>query len=301
MTDLEHRLRQASQKRTPEDEYLDVPLDIHVKRMLLTGDLDESVRYLARLNQYWQGRKPVIVEKKDLEQWVLELRADAINWGVFKNHEDAAKEKVLEIQNPTNRGTPPDLKGLITSLPRSGTSYMSRVLRLLGAPEVGHEYIFGARRPITTPGRVDCQYEVTGFVAPWLKQLDKLYPDLRVLHLIRHPVPWLTSVCNSFGKYKCEKIPSDELWRRACSVYERWHGWSYARVEKDTMRIEDICECREQVGWLLNRELDPKQWADAVASAERGNSRSFPVWGTWEDLPESTRQYAEKYGYSKGG
>lgn len=78
------------------------------------------------------------------------------------------------------------LKYVVTGAGRSGTGYMSKLLTSVGIP-CGHEQVFGLDGMRDTPYQAGSSW----LAMPWLADLAA---DVRVIHLVRHPVKAISSL-----------------------------------------------------------------------------------------------------------
>ena len=201
--------------------------------------------------------------------------------------------------------TAPDLgnlKVIVASYPRSGTTWLYNTLGRLGI-RAAHEHPFSPAhvslthetefRPLDFVVTVD----VTGFAVEYLRDLRAR--GARIIHLLRHPVDTINSCLNYFPCYFLPKHKA-EYWDWVCKC------WLAFREQNDRYRtdpdiyLEDPIDAVRRVGTILGCTWTDNEIVNASNHSYRGKSTKGTVGG-WEQLPENIRSYAESKGYEPKG
>ena len=183
------------------------------------------------------------------------------------------------------------LKMCVAGLPRSGTFFVSRALTKMNI-SASHETVCGVSGVgKETPVR---HVDVTGFAALWVDSMAR--QGVKVVHLIRHPVP----TCNSIVNHLSKLLPDDpkEAFQVAATYYEKWHGM-IDKVATATVYLESIEEGLKTITRLLGLDVPPETLARAMGESNKNELKAKPVsFSTWEYLPPSVAEYAStKHGY----
>lgn len=197
-----------------------------------------------------------------------------------------------------------DLKFVIASTPRSGTTFVSNVLNKLQV-RAGHEGIFqvhGVAGALRNNPHIKKKLEgdVSGFVNPYLKILGR--KDIPVYHLIRHPVPSINSLLNFFQNHGQLQIGvlSQPLWLAMAELWHYWHRELDQYCSPNTLRLENISEDLEWFAGDLSYDWSVEQIADAIEQASRGTSVAMkPQHITWDMLPKHIQEFAYRFDYKE--
>lgn len=188
---------------------------------------------------------------------------------------------------------PPEyVKVLVAGLPRSGTYFLTELLRRHGVP-TGHECIF-ALRSVRDPPTYRHAYgddpviEVSGFAVPWLEDCRRA--GLKVVQYLRHPVPCCTSNVNYFSEQH-----KQVTWEETCATFLAWHQ-VLERVADHTVYLERLPEGVEKIFQLAGREVQISP--SILAASPRGTSTPGGPW-TWADLPPELQEFARRHGYTE--
>lgn len=185
-----------------------------------------------------------------------------------------------------------DLKLVVSSTPRSGTFWMSNVIKNLGVG-VGHEVC--ATSQGFRPGRAVQPVEVSGFSAQYLVSLKG--QGVKVVHLVRNPVATCNSILRYFPGF-FGKFPSRGGWEAVC---EHWLV-THAEILNRSSRLVVLEDCKnEDIGVILET-VGVSASADdidtALGKAERGRKTPGTRF-SWLDLPSEVAALASHLGYSK--
>lgn len=195
---------------------------------------------------------------------------------------------------------------LVIGCGRSGTKYMSTVLRASGL-DVSHDYdgmgLSGTVSWLMTPGDADW--------APW-GPLSKDYNFRHILHQVRDPLKVIQSFYNFPPRATWEWVslfipemsPSDSNLTKCAKYWYYWNLIAEKRAEL-TYRIEDFDTdyqiVGDQIGWTFDKQ--------AVGSiSTMTNTKDLPSYRviTWQilkdeldaDLYDKVRSLALRYGYT---
>lgn len=185
----------------------------------------------------------------------------------------------------------PSIRFVITGLTRGGTNFIHNVLKRLEIP-TSHEGFFGSdgARPVDNLPRFNPECEVSGLMAPYVAEIKRQYPSIKVFHLIRNPVDCIASNLNYFPQV------GKEGWETMEDVWLRWHRLN-AKYSDTCIRLEnwwdDLPMALSLVG---HRKSGGESLRQACSTVERG--RSTPGAGKhFEDLKRETQEFARTYGY----
>ncbi len=206
---------------------------------------------------------------------------------------------------------------LIVGTGRCGTGFAAELLTQLGYPTT-HEGIFN---PYVEPPVWDHSIEGE---ASWLAvpHLNKLPPDVQVVHLIRNPlevmrsmtgIRWLAceGVHLEYEEFAINNLPpiakywvrayslDDLLWRSAFFI-DNWIKKIEKHVEY-TVKVEDLDKPETIVDmvYYLTGDRPKLDWAVMARATTSSKINTRPRYEKleWKDMPESVRQIAVKYGY----
>lgn len=212
------------------------------------------------------------------------------------------EDKILEKDIAFLRQQNLNLKFVVASTPRSGTTYLSNVFNELGIL-AGHEAIFqinGPRHAFRTNShiKVKLDTDVSGFINPYLDELKT--QNVRVYHLIRHPVPSINSMLNFFkgrGTFRVGVLHQPH-WLQVAELWHYWHKELDDRCNQFTLRLESIKEGLEWLAKDLGYTWTSEQLDEAL-EAKRGTSVACrPQVVTWDMLPKHIQEFAKKFEYS---
>lgn len=203
---------------------------------------------------------------------------------------------------------------LVTGIGRSGTAYMAKLLTDVGLP-CGHEKVYDSATK-HNPDWGDARAESSWFSAPWV---DRVPDRTFVLHVVRHPMNWLSSWVHTVWT-------PDRLMAPPINYITRHTGIDWAREVKEDVISASM---RLWVSWnamieasptptLRHRvEFDkepliaalshagahcgPELPAAALMVSKKTNGREHPSL-SWDDCKDRRgaarfREKAKRYGY----
>lgn len=190
---------------------------------------------------------------------------------------------------------------LVTGCARSGTTYMTKVLRAAGL-DVLHE-AHGA------DGTVSWTMAVTAHHTPWgpsYKEGDFKH----IFHQVRHPLLTIASVMKTEPKESWDFIrkhvpqikPTDNKLVKAVKYWIYWNRLAEEKAEM-TYRIEDLEYVLDEIGAVIGYSL-PLEAVDGISKTTNHRGDYEHVY-TWSELKKilSPKLYAEflnaaiHYGY----
>lgn len=201
------------------------------------------------------------------------------------------------------RNLPDDsqLRLVVASTPRSGTTYLSNVLHELGI-RTGHEAIFssiGYRPEWASRYEID----VTGFVGDEHASFLQ-HRNVPIVLWTRHPVKTINSICAKWPHIEPFHVGSFRL-DRFQAVATLWYHWIRQLSARSDMhvRLEDGIDGIEEIlhRYLRARGSTGTPWTYDVIrltaeEAPRGDSTPG-LFGTYDDLPEHIQSFAWELGY----
>lgn len=162
---------------------------------------------------------------------------------------------------------PAALRLVIAAMGRSGTGYMAQLLTAAGAP-CTHEKVFAAGNQVDLGAS---ERDSSGFAVPWL---GKLHPTTAVVHVVRHPLDWMTSwqrkryagpYLRSYLSFDYTRLYTESPER---AVMQAWVEWNL-NIEKYAdlrVRVEEIsAQQLQQISELGGATVTPDSCALALA------------------------------------
>lgn len=205
--------------------------------------------------------------------------------------------------NRVNTDTPCIKKRLlVTGCARSGTGYISAVLKLCGL-DIGHEYV-GEDGCSSWPMAVDA------LACPWGPTTQGLEFE-HTFHQVRHPLLVISSVNTTEPQvtwdYVCHEMPQikqEDPRIVKCAKY--WYYWNLAAEKKAewTYKLEEIDLVFEEMGCRLGVPLN-KLVLKLVSRSTNHRWNHIHDY-TWDDLRkelpkdlfDNIQKMAVRYGYS---
>lgn len=201
-------------------------------------------------------------------------------------------------------------KVIITSSPRSGTSWLARILEHF--VPTGHEFIFQNYGRVDWARWDDVDIEVSYAAGAFLPEIVQMEERPWIVHLVRHPLKVIQSdrahtapVCsgNTQGEYLypgLEGLQDLEL----AAQYWICHNAIIEQFAHKRYKIEDIGPTEiQQLVRMTGKEIEAPEWVNFFP-AVNSNLWDKEYYKTeWEDLPESMyariREMAYTYDYLK--
>lgn len=212
------------------------------------------------------------------------------------------KQFLNEVPNTTNKKPPKELELLITGCARSGTLYITKVLRLHGL-DVRHEWN-------SNYGIVSWTMAVDSNKSPWGPPSNK-YRFKHVFHQVRHPLKAMASQMTEGNKswdfiyWMVPEISKDDSLLVKCAKY--WYYWNLKAEGKSelTYRIEDVASVLPEMSLRLGVQLDPEYLSKVRKTINTRHNKHLDRNLTWLDLRRTlpNKLYekivclAKRYGY----
>jgi hypothetical protein len=205
---------------------------------------------------------------------------------------------------------------VVTGTPRSGTSYMSSLLRELGY-DCAHERCFDPWHVTFAEERADtCRWGDSSWLA--VPYLEDLPPSTRVVHVVRNPVDSINSIIGTgqldwphdYRAFIAHHWRGNRDWWPAelsQPGQEFWRDWN-ARIECSgrvhaRVKLEAIADEIEALVSAIDpdRVIDPKVLDAATTRLTRDINARPHLHGcpvvTLDSLDDRTRVQAQRYGY----
>lgn len=202
---------------------------------------------------------------------------------------------------------------IVTSIGRSGTKYISKILEGCGIP-CGHEVAFRARCCDPTwemPPIGDASW----FAAPMISDLEK---GALVFHQIRNPLDCIRSWIrvgrsndDFFQKhlsFDWDQIPSPiremRIWTEWNQLIEQKGGKRahYFRYQLEDLNVDLIYHILEQIGLILDKRQIGQVFTYVPKDSNTYGDKSQDSKVTWDSLPDGLDKtnlfnLARQYGY----
>jgi len=205
---------------------------------------------------------------------------------------------------------------VVTGTPRSGTTYMTSLLRELGY-DCTHERCFDPWHITFAEERPDARIwgDSSWLAVPYLRELP---PSTRVIHVVRNPVDAINSIVSTgqldwphdYRTFIAHHWYGDRDWwpsKVAESGARFWHDWNAAidssgRVDL-RIRLETACEQLAELFATIDpdHELDPDAARTISSRVPRDVNTRPHLEGcplvTLDSLDDRSRDLARRYGY----
>lgn len=212
------------------------------------------------------------------------------------------KQYLNEVPAPTNQKPPKELELLITGCARSGTLYITKVLKLHGL-DVRHEWN-------ADYGIVSWTMAVDSNKSPWGPASNK-YRFKHVFHQVRHPLKAIASQMTEGNKSwdfihkMIPQIKRDDVLLVKCAKY--WYYWNLLAEGKSelTYRIENVASVLPEMSLRLGIQLDPLNLNRVRKTINTRHNKHLDKNLTWLDLRRTLNDglyekvvcLAKRYGY----
>jgi hypothetical protein len=192
---------------------------------------------------------------------------------------------------------------LITGCSRSGTTYISEVLKLSGL-DIGHEFV-------GKDGTSSWFMCIEADHVPWKHRPSSIGFEFdHIFHQVRHPLKVISSVLGTEHRkaitYFSENIP--EIYAKdpplvKCAKY--WYYWNLYAEQKSEWRyqVEQIDSCLAEMGQRLGIVLDKEILTQIPRDTNHRKQTTNLTWAQLKeeipaDLFSKIQEMSLRYGYS---
>lgn len=196
---------------------------------------------------------------------------------------------------------------IITSCPRSGTLYITRLLQALDIP-TRHESVYGIKPQSADPSIGEVSWAAAAF-------LNTLPDTAPIIHLTRSPQDTISSAVAVWSRVPdndatrlhtkvvdqfCPGLPHTDRVRRETAFYFKWHALIQdSATNKNYLRyrIEDIDTALPQILHFLSIKRTEDQIQRALATVPKNTNTIGEVYRLPLRFTEDQRRQAQRLGY----